>query len=90
LARARVLVTGIVQGVNFRHHTRIQALRRGLAGFVRNRPDGSVEAVFQGDRTSIAEVIDWCHKGPPSARVRNVSVIWEDGEEDFEGFHILR
>ncbi len=67
--RVRVVISGRVQGVWFRGWTEDQACRRGLDGWVRNRRDGSVEAVFQGPPEAVAEMIAACHQGPPMARV---------------------
>jgi len=87
-ARARVIVEGRVQGVFFRHHTQATALRLGVKGWVRNRRDGSVEAVFEGDREKVDQIIQWCHRGPSEARVKNVSVIWEEYTEELEDFSV--
>ncbi len=86
--RARVLVRGLVQGVYFRHHTRERALARGVSGWVRNLPDGRVEAVFEGEREAVEAMIEWCRVGPRTARVEGVEVHWEEpiGEK---GFRIL-
>ncbi|HEY5494874.1 MAG TPA: acylphosphatase [Candidatus Anoxymicrobiaceae bacterium] len=85
-ARARVIVRGRVQGVFFRAETRDMARRMELAGSVRNRPDGAVEAAFEGRREDVERAIDWCGEGPPSARVDSVDVSWEtpQGESAFE------
>ena len=85
LARARVLVTGRVQGVWFRASTRETAIELGLRGWVRNLPSGQVEAVFEGPRESVEQALEWCSHGPPSARVDDRAVIWESpvGEEAF-------
>ena len=69
LERVRVVVSGRVQGVWYRGWTVDEALVRGLDGWVRNRRDGSVEAVFQGPAAAVAEMIAACHQGPPMARV---------------------
>lgn len=84
-ARAEVVVTGRVQGVGFRWAARDEAERLGLAGWVRNRPDGSVEAAFEGPRERVESMIAWCRKGPPSARVVDVRVAWTSavGESGF-------
>ena len=74
--RRRVVVTGRVQGVYFRDSCREQAELHGVSGFVRNRPDGSVEAAFEGPPSSVAAMISWCHSGPPRAFVE--SVVSED------------
>ena len=68
-------VTGRVQGVGFRWHAQQEAGRRGVAGWVRNEPDGSVVAVFEGDDDDVSALVDWCRQGPSSAVVRDVAVI---------------
>lgn len=88
--RARVLVSGHVQGVNFRYYTRWQAARNGVTGWVRNLPDGSVEAVFEGTRDAVERMIDWCRTGPPAARVDDVAVSWEDYRGEYGNFDIRR
>ncbi len=75
--RSRVLVTGRVQGVGFRESCRREAQRLGVAGHVRNRGDGSVEAVFEGTDPAVARMVEWCRRGPRSARVRDVTVAAE-------------
>lgn len=85
--RTRVLVSGRVQGVFFRDSTREKAQALGLSGWVRNLPDGTVEAAFEGDEDRVAEMVSWCGDGPPEARVENVSA--EDEEpEHLEGFEV--
>jgi len=86
--RARVIVEGRVQGVFFRQHTQDMAFRLGVIGWVKNRRDGSVEAVFEGDREKVDQIIQWCHRGPSEARVKNVSVVWEEYTEEFEDFSV--
>lgn len=73
--RAHVFVSGRVQGVFFRSETKCEAKRRGVTGWVRNLPDGRVEAVFEGEEKSVKELIEFCKRGPPGARVSNVEVI---------------
>jgi len=85
--RAHVIISGRVQGVNYRSHTRQQAQMQGIRGWVRNRADGRVEAVFEGGEDALQRMIAWCHKGPPAARVESVDVHWEDFEGTFTGFH---
>lgn len=65
----RIVVSGRVQGVFFRSSTREQGERLGLAGWVRNRADGGVEALIQGPPAAVDVMLDWCRRGPPSARV---------------------
>lgn len=88
-ARAHVVVTGRVQGVFYRASCRDEAAARGLAGWVRNNPDGSVEAVFEGPEPEIHALLDWCRRGPPSAAVAHVEVSWEKpgGERGFRVTH---
>ncbi|MHC1610157.1 MAG: acylphosphatase [Candidatus Methanospirareceae archaeon] len=86
--RAHVVITGRVQGVYFRYATREEANLRGVKGWVRNLSDGRVEAVFEGEKEKVEELIDFCHHGPPSARVSSVKVTWEDYTGDFKGFSI--
>lgn len=77
-----------MQGVFFRDSTRQTAERLGLRGWVRNLPDGRVEAVFQGERAACEKALDYVRKGPPSARVEEVDTRWEDDEEDLMDFTI--
>jgi acylphosphatase len=78
-------VTGAVQGVFFRVDARDRARSLGLAGWVRNRPDGSVEAVFEGDAERVESMVEWCRRGPRGAQVEDVEVEWSDpqGEPEF-------
>ncbi len=87
-ARAHVLVKGRVQGVLFRAATRDEARLRGVRGWVRNRSDGSVEAIFEGERKKVEEMIEFCHYGPPAARVSSVEVRWEEYTGEFKDFYI--
>jgi acylphosphatase len=83
--RAHVFVAGRVQGVGFRAYTVDEAGIRGIAGWVRNTPDGRVEAVFEGGRAAVEAMIEWCRNGPRAARVNSVDVTWEEplGEVGF-------
>ena len=90
LARARAVVTGIVQGVCFRAETRYEAERLGVTGWVRNRDDGAVELVAEGPRVSVEELISWCRHGPEYARVDDVEVRWEEPKGEFGRFGISR
>ena len=84
--RARVVVRGAVQGVYFRVEARERARSRGVAGWIRNLPDGSVEAIFEGAPEHVDSLIAWCRRGPRGARVEAVSVGWEEplGASGFE------
>ena len=83
--RARVVVSGRVQGVWFRGATAEQAERLGVAGWVRNLSDGRVEATFEGRAAEVEAAIEWCRNGPPTARVDAVLVEWQSpvGEVGF-------
>lgn len=86
--RAHVIISGHVQGVFFRAHTRDFARKFSVSGWVKNRHDGKVEAVFEGDDEDVISIIDWCHDGPPGARVSGVDVKWEEHKDEFKGFEI--
>ncbi len=75
--RRRVVVRGRVQGVGFRASCAHRAVAAGLRGWVRNRADGTVEAVFEGDATVVDALVAWCAEGPPFARVSGVDVTDE-------------
>jgi acylphosphatase len=83
--RAHVRVHGRVQGVFFRAEARERARSLGLAGWVRNAPDGTVEAVFEGGRERVESLVRWCERGPTGAEVDRVDVDWQDqaGENGF-------
>ena len=90
MKRARVLVHGEVQGVNYRAECRREALRRGVSGWVRNLPDGTVEAVFEGDASEVDSMVEWCRQGPALARVGRVEVIREAADGAERGFEVRR
>ncbi len=79
-------IFGRVQGVGFRYSLAREALALGLAGWVRNRRDGSVEAVLQGNAEAVDKLISWSRRGPPSARVDEVDVRPEPGGRSYRGF----
>ena len=85
-ARAHVYVSGIVQGVFFRQKTKRQAESLGVNGWVRNLPDGRVEAVFEGEEEAVKALVDYCHRGPSSARVENVEFNYENYLGEFSEF----
>ena len=86
MKRVRVRVRGRVQGVFFRAETRARAESLGVAGFVRNDFDGSVEAVFEGPAERVASLVDWCRRGPSGAQVDEVEIVDEEplGELGFQ------
>ena len=83
--RARVIVRGRVQGVGFRYDVALRARSLGVAGWVRNRSDGAVEAVFEGPSDRVESLLDWCRRGPAGARVDAVEAEREPpaGETGF-------
>lgn len=82
----RLRIEGRVQGVGFRHYFQRKAEASGVRGWVRNRRDGTVEAVVQGDEAGVRAVIDWAHLGPRNAIVSGVAVSEADGE--YEAFEV--
>ena len=87
MIRRRVVVHGRVQGVFFRDTVRRHAVQAGVAGWARNRADGTVEAVFEGEREAVEALVAVCHQGPRGARVDRVEVT-EESSEGLIGFRI--
>jgi acylphosphatase len=85
--RRRVVVHGRVQGVFFRGSTQEEARRTGSDGWVRNLPDGAVEAVFEGEAAGVEQLVAYCRRGPPWAEVTRVDVI-EEAPEGERGFRV--
>jgi acylphosphatase len=87
--RAHVLISGRVQGVNFRAYTRDRAREARVEGWVRNLSDGRVEAVFEGPRPAVQKLVSWCYSGPTHAQVEKVEVAWQDptGKEGTFSIH---
>jgi len=88
MKRVHLFVSGRVQGVFFRAHTRDLAQKLGLSGFVRNLPDGRVEVVAEGPEEKLQELIEFCHRGPPLAHVTHVAIRWEEPTGEFRGFSV--
>jgi acylphosphatase len=88
--RVRLLVRGRVQGVAYRAYTLDEARSAGVSGWVRNLPDGRVEAVFQGPAALVDRMVRWCHQGPPAARVSGVEAFEEEPLEEDEGSFVVR
>jgi len=86
--RVHLIIRGHVQGVFYRASTRETALRLGLKGWVRNLPNGDVEAVFQGPEEQLQKAIDWCWEGPPGATVTKIDQKWDDCPGEFSGFEV--
>ena len=87
-ARAHVIIHGRVQGVFFRLETRKAARRFGATGWVRNLPDGNVEAVMEGPAASVASLLEWCRQGPRMARVDKLDVIAEAYVGEYDSFEV--
>ncbi|MGH2977507.1 MAG: acylphosphatase [Gaiellaceae bacterium] len=88
MERRRVVVHGSVQGVGFRYGVERTARSRGVAGWVRNRPDGTVEAVFEGEPAAVEALVEFCRQGPRGAAVKRVDVAAESSE-GLAGFRII-
>ncbi len=85
-SRVHLLVSGIVQGVFFRQSTVDEARRLGVAGWVRNLPDGRVEVEAEGERAALDALVRFCRRGPPAAQVDGVEVTWSAPRGDFASF----
>ena len=83
-----MFVSGRVHGVGFRYATRTLATQLGLAGWVRNLPDGRVEAFFSGEMSALKQMLDWCESGPRMATVTNIEHEWRTDECQYSGFQI--
>jgi acylphosphatase len=85
LSRAHVIVSGRVQGVGYRYQTRSRAASLGVSGWVKNRPDGNVEAAFEGERERVEFLLRWCSEGPSAAYVDEIEIEWQEptGEQGF-------
>lgn len=89
LIHAHLIISGTVQGVGYRMAAEEMAAQLGVAGWVRNLPNGGVEAVFEGEEDPVEDMIGWCQQGPPSAVVHNVEI--EYGEpQGLQGFEVRR
>jgi acylphosphatase len=88
--RAQIVVSGHVQGVFFRSSAQEEGQRLGLAGEVRNLPDGEVEAIVEGPRDAVDDFVAWCRRGPPSARVDDVQVKISKPRGEFRTFSVAR
>jgi acylphosphatase len=87
-ARVRVRISGRVQGVFFRAAAVAEARKLQVHGWVRNRPDGSVELLAEGPRASLDRLISWCGLGPPGAQVSRVQPEWEAFQGEFRDFRV--
>jgi acylphosphatase len=88
MTRVHVIVHGRVQGVYFRASARDRARQLSLSGWVRNRADGSVEIIAEGEKTQLEQFAVWCHGGPPGAVVTDINVEWQEATGEFTGFFV--
>lgn len=88
--RAHVIISGFVQGVFFRANTIVTAHQFGVTGWVKNRYDGKVEAVFEGEKQAVEKTVEWCRRGPEGALVQNVDVQWQEYKGEFDSFELKR
>ena len=89
LKQVRLFVRGRVQGVFFRASAQREARRLGLTGWVKNRPDGAVEILAEGEEEALKDLIGWANRGPTAARVEHVDVRWRGFAGDFSDFRIV-
>jgi len=83
-----VTISGKVQGVWFRANTKDKAEQLDISGWIRNTPDGKVEAIFEGEEENIKEMLDWCNNGPPLAKVKEVKIEEREPTNKYKKFDI--
>lgn len=88
-ARIRVLISGRVQGVFFRMETKRFADQLGVTGWVQNKADGNVEAVFEGEESLVNQAVSWCKKGPPRSNVTDINIFREKYTGEFTSFNVV-
>ncbi|MEE8484403.1 MAG: acylphosphatase [Nitrospinota bacterium] len=88
ISRAHIIVKGMVQGVFYRSSTAERAIMLGLRGWVKNLRNGDVEAVAEGRKDKVEKLIEWCHEGPPLAKISAVNVEWGKPTGEFDAFEI--
>ncbi len=88
MIREHLMIRGRVQGVMFRGALQREAQDRGIRGWCRNCPDGSVEAILEGDEGAVQRVVAWSHQGPPAAKVTCVEIDEEPYKGEFDSFQI--
>lgn len=88
MKRAHVFISGLVQGVSFRFYARQQAQGLGVAGWVKNRSDGRVEAVIEGEGSKVDQMVEWCRQGPEGARIADIHIAWEEFRGEHDTFEI--
>ena len=86
---AHVFISGQVQGVGFRFYTKGQADKLGLFGWIKNLSDGRVEAILQGPKDKVEQLITWCKEGIPAAQVSSIEVTWQESR-NFDSFEVYK
>ncbi|MEW6717250.1 MAG: acylphosphatase [Chloroflexota bacterium] len=86
--RLHAIISGHVQGVNFRFYTRQEADRLGVVGWVRNRWDGTVEVLAEGEKQFLVQFLGWLQHGPPAARVTDLKPTWSEATGEFSSFNV--
>ena len=86
--RARLIITGIVQGVGFRYFVCLNARKLGINGYVGNTPAGGVETVFEGEKAGVQSLVNLCRRGPRAACVEGLDVVYEEFKAEFTDFRI--
>jgi len=86
--RVHIVVSGRVQGVFYRSETQEKAQQLGVSGWVKNLSEGRVEAVFEGERDKVEQMVEWAKKGPSGAIVNDLNVVWEEYQGEFSNFEI--
>jgi acylphosphatase len=89
IRRVQIVVTGLVQGVYYRYHTKKEADKQGLSGVVRNLPTGQVEIIAEGDEAALHELVEWSRRGPRGADVERLEIDWQEPSREFTGFSVL-
>lgn len=89
MKKLRIMISGDVHGVGFRVMTQHRSRRLDVNGWVRNNPDGTVEAVFEGEDKAVEDMVEWCKKGPPTSYVEKVEIIEEKYSGEYKSFEIV-
>ena len=88
MQRLHAIISGRVQGVSFRYYTQQEAQKLGVKGWIRNRPERTVEVTAEGERDKLDDLLAFLHHGPPAAKVENVQSTWSDAIGEFSDFQI--
>lgn len=86
--KIKILISGLVQGVNFRYYIKEKANELGVFGWVKNLDNGNLEIIAQGERKNLEKLIKWCQTGPRFSQVRDLHIEWQKPQEEFKGFGI--